>query len=466
MVTLRQILRHNQGTTKIDNLKDSALLKIYDTIIQAINVEITQLRACRAGAKTKTTISATEMRLSNCSTTLRVAVDVGVRNIRSKSVKALVDHTIANFDSSDVLSADYAKNLSIILSHEPHVEHLSQDHWKTILDFCLEKMEVIPKSDLKLGSSILTSRSSRSHLASSQANGEKGMLPRHVLDDLVSVVRSLVSVSFAPLLHKGRETITAMAQFLHTSPHMAKPQVDALVVINTILLQIRMEDVKFTKEFARDALALTKALWNTKLSALKDEILSMLILVHPFVEVLMQDGENELLHTTISNLVETIKIEYTRRPIKDQLQLNQLVLQLNLGQPPDGLRGQVFGLRDGQVASENTLSAEHNWTLLKLLAHFTFWSQPHSQRNIERSVSPGTGPQKRQRVVQWSDEILRMLSDFSVPNRLCSLQIISFIGQSTPIEEELLSSLIAKLATCILDDNGSVASWAYLALAR
>jgi ataxia telangiectasia mutated family protein len=471
MVSLRQILRHNQGTSKIDNLKDSALLKIYDAIVQAIHVEVTQLRACRAGVKSKTTTPATETRLSSCSTTFRVAVDVGIRNIRSKSVKALIDHIIANFDNPDgtpetVLAADYAKNLSVILSHEPHVEHLSQEYWKTTLDFCLNKMTAIPKSDLGLGSSILTSRSSRSHLGSSQANSEKGTLPRHVLDELVNVVRSLVSVPFAPLLRKGREIVTAMTQFLHTSPHAAKAQVDALVVINTILLQTRMEDIRFTKEFTREALALTKVLWNTKLSALKDEILSMLILVHPFVEFLVQDGEDESFQTATLNIVETITSEYIRRPIKDQLQLNQLILQLKLGQPTDGLQGQIFGLRDGQTASDNTVSAEHNWTLLELLARFSFRGQPQDQRNINRPVSPGVGPQKRQRVVRWSDEIFHMLSDSSVPTRLCSLQTICFMAQSTPVEEEVLSRLIEKLATCIIDDDTSVASWAYLALAR
>lgn len=471
MITLRQILRHNQGTTKIDNLKDSALLKIYDTIIQAIQVEVTQLRSLRAGVKSKTTASATEGRLSSCSATLRVAIEVGVRNIRSKSVKALIEHIITNFSDADgnpepVLATDYARNLSVILGHEPHAEHLSQDYWKTAMNFCLEKMKIFPQSDLKLGSSILTQRSSRSHLASFQTNGEKGTLPRHVLDDLVNVVRSLVSVPFAPLLHKGPEAVDAMAQFLHNSPHSAKPQVDAFVVINTILLQIRMENVKFAKEFTRDALSLTKSLWNTKLSALKDEMLSMLILLHPFVEMLAQEGENELIHTAISNLVETMKGEYTRRPIKDQLQLSQLSLRLNLQQPSNGLQGPVFALHDAQTNGENTSSAEHNWTLLKLLAQFACWSHSFDQRNGKRSLSPGAGPQKRQRVAHWSDELFRMLSDFSIPTRLCSLQIVCFMGQYTPVEEEVLSSLMEKLSTLILDDNSSVASWAYLALAR
>ncbi|KAH0404243.1 hypothetical protein KCU89_g1327, partial [Aureobasidium melanogenum] len=470
VVNLRQILRHNQGTPRLDNLKDSALFKIYDTIIQAIDVEVTQLRACKAGVKSKTTVSATELRLTSCSTTFRVAVEVGIRNIRSKSVKALIDHLITNFDDADgtpdaILSADYARNLSVVLSHEPHVEHLSQDLWKATLDFCLDKIKFAPRSDHGLGSSILTPRSSRSHFTPSQANVTKGMLPRHAVDDLVNILRSLVSVPFAPLLQKGPQVLNAMAQFLHNSPHTGKPQIDALVVVNTILLQIRTEDVTFTKKFTRDALVLAKVLWNTKLSALKDEILSMLILLHPFVEVLSQEGENEPLFNEISNLVDTIKGEYTRRPIKDQLQISQLTLQLDLKQPSGGLRGHIFGLQDGQTISENTLSAEHNWTLLKLLAQFSVWSHPSDQRSIKQPVSPDAGPQKRQRIALWSDELFRMLSDFNVASKLCSLQIICFATQSTPIEEEILASLLEKLATCITDDNSSVAAWACLALA-
>ncbi|KAK6004960.1 hypothetical protein QM012_007739 [Aureobasidium pullulans] len=470
VVNLRQILRHNQGTPRIDNLKDSALFKIYDTIFQAIDVEVTQLRACRAGVKSKTTVSATELRLTSCSTTLRVAVEVGIRNVRSKSVKALVDHLISNFDDPDgtpdaVLSTDYARNLSVVLSHEPHVEHLPQDLWKSILNFCLDKMKFAPRSDHGLGSSILTPRSSRSRFTPSQASVAKGMLPRHAVDDLVNVFRSLVSVPFAPLLPKGPQVLNAMVGFLHNSPHTAKPQIDALVVINTVLPQIRTEDITFTKKFTRDALGLAKMLWNTKLSALKDEILSMLILLHPFVEVLSQEAENESFFNEMSNLVDTIKGEYIRRPLKDQLQLSQLNLQLDLKQLSDGLRGRVFGLQDGQTISENTLSAEHNWTLLKLLANFSTWSQPPDQRSIEQSASPGGGPQKRQRVTHWSDELTRMLSDINAANKLCSLQIVCFAAQSAPIEKEVLGRLVEKSATCITDDNSTVAAWAYLALA-
>ncbi|KAI5205260.1 hypothetical protein AUEXF2481DRAFT_9016 [Aureobasidium subglaciale EXF-2481] len=469
MMSLRQILRHNQGTSRIDNLKDSALFKIYDTLFHAIALELTMLKACKGGSK-KSTVSAIEGRLSDCSATLRVAVDAGVRNVRSKSIKALIDHILNNFAGPDglpdtILSSDYAKNLSVLLGHEPHVEHLSYDLWHNILDFCLDSVQTVCNPGSGLGSSILSSRSSRSHFAPSQASANNGVLSRQAVDDLVNVVRSLTSVSFAPFLQKGTRILTAMSQYLQNSQHMSKPQIDALVVINTVLLQMRTEDVKFTKRFARDALTLTKMLWNTKLSAMKDEVLSMLVLLHPFVDVLSHDDTDELFPIDISNLVETLKTEYTRRSLKDQLQLNSLSLQLALNRPSDGLRGQIFSLRDGQTFGENTLSTEHNWTLLKLLAQFTIMDDPDDQRNDNRSTSPGSGPYKRQRVAHWSDELLRTLSDPNLAIKVCSLQLICFIVQSANIEEEVLGNLVEKLTPCILDDNSYVVSWAHIALA-
>ncbi|THX07920.1 hypothetical protein D6D18_02065, partial [Aureobasidium pullulans] len=274
----------------IDNLKDSGFFKIYDSLFGVVSAELDTLRAVKSGLSRKTTVSATEARLSSCSATLRVAIDVGIRNIRTKSVKALIDHLLSNFDSSDgtlntSLAGDYAKNLSVLLSYESHVEHLPKELWKTVLEFCLEKIQSSCRSDNGLGNSILSSRSSRSHFAPSQPSMNKDMLPRQAVDDLVDVLRSLTSVSFAPLLEQGPRILTAMTQFVNTSPHMSKPQVDALVVINSTLLQVRTEDIKLTKKFTRDALSFTKALWNTKLAALKDETLSMLVLLHPYIDV-------------------------------------------------------------------------------------------------------------------------------------------------------------------------------------
>ena len=471
MSNLRQILRHNQGTSRIDNLKDSGFFKIYDSLFGVVSAELDTLRAVKSGLSRKTTVSATEARLSSCSATLRVAIDVGIRNIRTKSVKALIDHLLSNFDSSDgtlntSLAGDYAKNLSVLLSYESHVEHLPKELWKTVMEFCLEKIRSSCRSDNGLGNSILSSRSSRSHFAPSQPSMNKDMLPRQAVDDLVDVLRSLTSVSFAPLLEQGPHILTAMTQFVNTSPHMSKPQVDALVVINSTLLQVRTEDIKLTKKFTRDALSFTKALWNTKLAALKDETLSMLVLLHPYIEVLSQENEEELFFIEMSNLVDAIKGEYTKRGVKDQLQLNQLTLRLALKQPSDSLRCQVFALRDGQTTHENALSSEHSWTLLKLLSLLSVWSHSHDPRNVKSSASPDSGPQKRQRITQWSDELIRMLSDFSIATKLTALQLICFVAQSVTIEEEALSNLIEKLAILITDDNGSIASWAHLALSR
>jgi ataxia telangiectasia mutated family protein len=468
---LRQILRHSQGTPKIDNLKEASIFKIFDALFSAIDLDLSIKRGNKPSKEKKPSIPAALLRLGSLAATLRVAVDVCLRNLKSKSIKALIDYIITNFTEADgspitALAGDFASSLSILLAHEPHAEHLSPNLREEAITFCLAILNAECNHDEGLGSSILSSRSSRFHLAPSQADNGKNGLPRQAADDLVKALRSLTSVSFAPLLEKGPKLLDTMVQFVKTSPHMSKPQVDALVIINTTLLHVRTGDTESAKKFTRNAVALARALWNTKLAALKDEVLVMLVLLHPFIETLLQQGGDELFFIELANLVEVIKGDYVRRGAKDQLQLNQLTLRIAEKQPADGLQCWTFSLRDGLTVNENGLSCEHNWTLLKLSALFSVQNHVHGQRHVQRSVSPSDGPRKRLKVTQWSDEILRMLSDLSIPTRIYSLQIICFAAQCTPIEKRVLGTLVEKLSTYITDDNSSVASWAYLALTR
>lgn len=313
---------------------------------------------------------------------------------------------------------------------------------------------------------MLTARSSRPFNPASQASGNESSLSRQTLDDLVKVLYSLASVSFAPLVDQGPKIMTAMVQFVKTSPHLQEHQVYALSTINSVLLQLRTEDITHIKRFTKDAVVLAKFLWSTKLPALKDETLAMLVLLHPYVEVLLENKEDELFITGVTNLIDFMKGDYIKRTAREQLQLGQLSLQLSEVQSSSGLRDQTFRLRDGSTMIESNPSSEHNWTLLKLLARFTIQTQLHKPKDYERSLSPGDGPQKRQRIAHWSDDLMRMLIDPNHSKRIYALQIIAFALQSFVIGEEVLERLIRKLCACILDENTAIVCWAHVALAR
>ena len=79
-------------------------------------------------------------RLAVCAASMRTAVELGVRKLRLKTVKALLDHVRLTLPTPDgfcePLSVDYVKSMRTILDYQPHVEHL-RDTWGVTLAFCL-----------------------------------------------------------------------------------------------------------------------------------------------------------------------------------------------------------------------------------------------------------------------------------------------------------------------------------------
>ena len=72
----------------------------------------------------------TALRLSACAGVMRMVVEMGVRKLRFKTVKALVEHIIRTLPMSNKvycehLLADYFKSLSTVLEYHTHSEHLS-----------------------------------------------------------------------------------------------------------------------------------------------------------------------------------------------------------------------------------------------------------------------------------------------------------------------------------------------------
>jgi ataxia telangiectasia mutated family protein len=80
-------------------------------------------------------------RLAACGKALRITVTAGVKRIRAKTVKAVVDHILQALPTAEGpcypgLALDYVKSLRVILEYQPHVEHF-RDLWQDVLDLCL-----------------------------------------------------------------------------------------------------------------------------------------------------------------------------------------------------------------------------------------------------------------------------------------------------------------------------------------
>lgn len=123
----------------IETFKDKTWHNIYETLFQCATVERSAYLRTSQSQKSRAT-----PRLAACGKALRITVTAGVRKVRAKTVKAVVDHILQTLPTPDGpycpgLALDYVKSLLCILEYQPHVEHF-RDLWQDVLDFCLEGM--------------------------------------------------------------------------------------------------------------------------------------------------------------------------------------------------------------------------------------------------------------------------------------------------------------------------------------
>lgn len=120
-------------------LNDKACHKIFESLFRFIALERSAYKRAQRSATSK---SSSATRLSTCASVVRTAVDVFLPNLRTKSVRAIIDHiteTIPLPGESlwEPLSVDYTKCLSALLGYRPHTEHLGDAEWEKLIGFCL-----------------------------------------------------------------------------------------------------------------------------------------------------------------------------------------------------------------------------------------------------------------------------------------------------------------------------------------
>ncbi|GAB7347205.1 hypothetical protein MBLNU459_g3311t1 [Dothideomycetes sp. NU459] len=353
---LKHVLRHNQGNPKLGRLNDKYFHKVFEVLFRVASAERSAyLKSLDSTSKTVRSASAT--RLTSCASTLRLAVDVGLRKIRARTVAALLDHILdtlldANGECCEPLALDYVRCLSALLSYEPHVEHLKKSQWEEVTAFCLARIQsansqaavnaLVGTDRAASSSSRLSVRLSHTLSRSSQAAKTAGLLPKQVLDEFVTSLKHLTSAPFAPLLEKSKAILSAVLDSFRASSSMTQSQVNALVILNNTLQQVRTEDIGLTDTVTRDCIQVARQLWSSKLVSIKDEVLVLLVMLHPYIKKQSQTFEDPLFAGELESLVETLRTEYARRDVKDQLQLDDLALQLSPDHNNDHLSLQTY----------------------------------------------------------------------------------------------------------------------------
>lgn len=222
LADLKHILQQNKRSSKLTSLNDKACHKIFESLFRFISVERSLYN--RASSK-----GACASRLSACASVIRTAINVFLRNLRTKSIRAIVDHIteilqVPGEGLWEHLGADYLKCLTTLLRYPPHLEHLAANEWDKVLNLCLRSIGAPEDGDSQSSDhnghpSTLddfldaSSRSTPSRRTSSLALREKQSGDKRIVAEAIVCIQLLTATPTAPVQVAAEKVLRGLGTF-------------------------------------------------------------------------------------------------------------------------------------------------------------------------------------------------------------------------------------------------------------
>lgn len=283
---------------------------------------------------------------------------------------------------------------------------------------------------------------------------EKHTSNKTVTGEIVVCIQLLTTSPNAPVQANAERILHALGEFVKSSPVAGSGHQNAFNGINTVIMKVLFDQSDLAREFLLDIIPVIRRLWNTKLTGLKDELLGTIMFCTVILTDTARRGSSESLFHLIESLVDMLYSEYTKRPEKDILQIDELFLYQT---KPVHSGRLITGPRLGNLKSE------HNWSLVWAISLLLELLEAISLRQATSQTLRETSP-KKQRVNSAKEDILRDSFSSSGSKKICALQLIPFLLKTQSDVD--LKSLLQRLIPNILDDNGTVSSWTMVAVSR
>lgn len=430
-------------------------------------------------------MSKTPGRLVSIAEMLRLVLKAGVSNMGTKTLSAIVDHITQILPTSDgefcgPLLHHYLKALLVVFEHQANAEHLKQDVWGHVVDFCIrgisQYLDENPRNSSGFSRSasggLAKSLASRPLVKSSSARIIDHSIPlsRGDADDLLQILHALISPENAPISTRYKEiSACALRAWHYQGSNVSQSHQLLFSIINKTILHMRTDQTMFSQSVAQEMVPIISQFWQGKtlakdemLNSVRDEMLIFMFAVHPHLERCIRDGEKVL--PMLEELSDVLKSDYERRSAKDQMHLDDLTM-VDFGAP---LTNAPFCLQAVQLRDHNTKS-ERNWAhlqtigILERMVHIG--QQPAAPGKVEDDELE-KHPRKRQRVALSYDRMLEPLKSDDERLRLSGLQTLPYILNNRQFELSELETILEHLQACSSDKRGDIPSWAMLAISR
>ncbi|KAJ5489042.1 Serine/threonine-protein kinase tel1 [Penicillium diatomitis] len=465
LADLKHILQQNKECPELLGFSDKACHRIFEALFQFVATERTSyIRAKRSIGK-----SSSGTRLSTCASVLRTAVDIFVRNIRAKTVRAIVDHitdsiAVPREGLWEPLSVDYTKSLKCLLQYPPHTEHLDEGDWEKLMDFCLSVIDASERDDSQL--SIRTGQQSTADdqldasdtpstpqiSAPISGNRDSFVGDKTAVEETLSCIKILTNSPVAPIQSTAESILQSLEGFVSSSPRMAANAHQlAFSSINTAISRVMFDQSELVRSNLCKLVPTVRKLWNTKLQALKEELLVNVMLYLATFSTVTDAAPLETHIRLIQALSDCIHAEYLRRHEREILQLDDVIFHMGR----DASVNLIHGPRLGSSRSV------YGWTLLWILAELlklleSVTAHDHSHSTMAEAST------KRVRLSSAFEDVFRHATSGAGMQKICALQLVPFLEDKMDMNET--EAFVQKAIPSIVDDSSSISSWTMVAL--
>ncbi|KAJ5339579.1 hypothetical protein N7452_006307 [Penicillium brevicompactum] len=462
LADLKHILQRNTGS-KLQKLNDKACHKVFESLFRFIAAERSTYNRAQPSSR-----NSSALRLSTCASVIRIAVDLFSKNLRIKTVRAIIDHVTETIPVPgeglwDPLSLNYIKSLVSLLRYRPHVEHLDEDDWEALVGFCLASigLQDNEESQLSIRSTrpvnddydASDSRSTPSRATPAPAARERHNANRNSIEEVMLCIQCLTTAPNAFLQTTAENILHRLVEFVESPPISVAGNAHQLAFssINAVVTKVLFDQSELVCSSLLSLVPVIRRLWaTTKSQTLRDELLVTLRLSVVILVDVAQKNPTKALALEIEQLAGILHSDYVKHSAKDVLQIDEVVFFQN----DTAFQMPVYGPRLGAARSE------YNWTLVWMIAELLKLSTDISER--VKPTESRQDPIKKQRLKSEIQDIFRDSVSAAETRRTCALQLIPFLELELDVETK--ATFLKQLVLNISDDNGTVSSWTMVAL--
>ena len=457
------------------NLGQYAIQVLYDDLFQ-VNADERRLYVRENSSKIQKASAA--LRLQEGTGTLRALVNATVTFISKKQASSVINHIIQFLPVSTggylpPIEVEYLRILRIVLEYQPHVEHLvkssKRNQWKDIAEFCLDGLR----------DSLELSRTT----SPSQARSQRGIISSSS-NELLGCLRALTAASNAPLAISSHVILKLVLDLLqdataHSNISVVEGFTSGIAIVRRILTYFSLSDAVSVLEVLPLVLITSSRLFTsvTKLTALREEILLMLVMLRPHLEGMTRSNASDDLLEAVTLICNTLTEDHTVEMTsnKHRLTLDDLDLCLWDRPPP-----RVMPMQCGSFSLRTcSRDVEASWSQISLAAFYHVWLDgealedeqttfdraPSKQRSNHEDDHADSSRAKRRRVeTHFEALIARSTGGGSVAERMRNMQVMAFAMELKAFSASRLCDVASQLLVTSSDKDVLVSTWSLTSL--